>query len=72
MFSDLGENHWLPQIDINAVEAQASGISLVFAALLSIVGCGLKEGFGSNSFQPLSAWEIKFSLFISRPVQVHL
>lgn len=29
MFSDLGKTQWLPQIDINAVEAQASGITLV-------------------------------------------
>lgn len=32
MFSDLGKAPWLPQIDINAVKAQATGISVVFCS----------------------------------------
>lgn len=73
MFSDLGKTRWVPQIDINAVEAQAAGITLVFAVLLCTVGCGFfKERFGSNSFQHRSVWVIKLNgRFQLKQVSVH-
>lgn len=73
MFSDLGKTRCVPQIDINAAEAQATGITSVFAALLCTAGCGFfKERFGSNSFQHRSVWEIKLNgRFQLKQVGVH-
>lgn len=37
MFPDLGKTQQLPQIDINVVEARATGNTLIFTAPLFIV-----------------------------------
>lgn len=80
MFSNHGKIN-LQQIDINAVEVQATGIMLVFAVLLFVLSYrSFKGRFGSNSFQHHSLWEIIFkwqnqvSAFENNPFksQVHL
>lgn len=81
MFSDLGKSQWLPQIDINAVEAQATGITLLFAALCLNCWLWILQGEVWVKFisAPLSMGnqvnlqiQPETNIFILGPVQVHL